>query len=56
MENHDAENFHMQHLINTHQMDIVCLYVRVMGNGLTEVCNDHERAGMKLVAHGVTSG
>lgn len=56
MENHDAEKFDMQHLANTHHMDIICLNLRVLGNGLTEVCNDHERAGMKLVAHGVTVG
>lgn len=23
-----------------------------MGNGLTDVCNDHERAGLKLVTRG----
>lgn len=37
-------------------MYIVCLYVRVMGNGLIEVCNDYEWVGMKLVVYGVIVG
>lgn len=37
-------------------MDIICLYLRVLGNGLIGVCNVYEWVGMKLVVYGVIVG
>lgn len=39
-------------LLLSHHNDILCLYLRVLEDSLRGVCNDHERAELKLDVYG----